>query len=59
LLCKRDRWDFWVPGGKQSDTRRIGRVYNASEGVKVTSHMRSLEERQPVATPTGRRYGSI
>lgn len=37
----RDRWDFQVPGGKQTDTREDRRICKASDGEKLTSHVRS------------------
>jgi hypothetical protein len=31
FLGRRDRWDFWVPGGRQGDVRKENRVHHALE----------------------------
>lgn len=57
LLGGRNSWDFWVPGGKWRDTRggQTELVCEALEREKPNRHVRSQEERQPVAAPIGRR----
>lgn len=61
FLGGRDRWDFGVPGGKQTVRckERRDKVRHASERKKVTTHVRSRAERQPVAAPIGGLSGAL
>ena len=53
LLGRRNRQDFQVPGGKETDAREE-EVHYALEREKSSSHVRSWEEQWSVATPIGR-----
>lgn len=54
LLGGRDRWDFWVHGGKrQMQGKERGGVHHASDEEKVTSRVRSRKGVATQVTPTG------
>lgn len=55
----RNRWDFWVPGGRQGDTREENRVHHALEREEPSSNVRSQNAVATQANPTGRWSGKF
>ena len=58
LLGGRNRRDFRIPGGKETDAMEE-EVHYALEREKSSSHVRSWEEQWSVATPIGRWSGVL
>lgn len=43
-MGRRNRWDFRVPGGKETNAKEKRRVHHALEREEPSNHVRSPEE---------------
>jgi hypothetical protein len=60
LLDRRNKWDFQVPGGKRERCKGGEESSGqASDGVKLTSHVRSQKGMVTQATSIGRWSGGV